>query len=331
MAKKYHWGIMGTGSIARLFAQGLAGLGDAELTAVSSRTEDKARSFANDFGVPNCYGSYAELASATDVDIVYIATIHPCHMDNTLLCINNSKAVLCEKPFAMNVLQAEQMIAAAKGKEVFLMEAMWMRFLPIMAEVRKILAEGLIGDIRMVIADFGFRGNWEPNSRLLNLKLGGGSILDVGVYTISFASMVLGEVPGEVTGLAHLGETGVDEQSAMVLGYDQGKLAVLSCAIRTKTPQQALIIGTKGTIKIHPPFFCPTTATISVAGMEERVINMAFDGNGYNYEAEEVMQCLRQGRLQSDIMPLSETLAIMQTIDRLRKQWGLKYPDEQFN
>jgi len=328
MAKKIRWGILGTGSIAKKFAEGLQILPEADLVAVGSRAADTAESLANIFGIPHQHSSYDELANDPNVDVVYIATPHPFHMENTILCLKAGKAVLCEKPLAINEGQAQQMANVARTEKLFLMEAMWTRFLPIIVKVREWLAQGLIGRARMVTADFGFRADWIPKHRLFNPELGGGALLDVGVYCVSMSSMVFAKPPTKITGLAHIGQTEVDEQSAMVLGYSDGQLAVLSCAIRTQTPQQALIVGTKGMIRIHSPFWCATTATISIEGKENETITMPFEGNGYNYQAQEVMKCLRTGKLESDIMPLNETLSIVKTMDEIRAQWGLKYPME---
>jgi len=328
MAKKIRWGILGTGSIAKKFAEGLQILPEADLVAVGSRAADTAESLANIFGIPHQHSSYDKLANDPDVDVVYIATPHPFHMENTILCLKAGKAVLCEKPFAINADQAQQMVNVAGTEKLFLMEAMWTRFLPIIVKVREWLANELIGRVRMVTADFGFSADWNPKHRLFNPELGGGALLDVGVYCVSMSSMVFGRPPAKITGMAHMGQTGVDEQSAVILGYDDGQLAVLSCAVRTQTPQQALIVGTKGMIRIHSPFWCATTATISIEGKENETIKMPFESNGFEYEAREVMKCLRTGKLESDIMPLNETLSIMKTMDEIRAQWPLKYPVE---
>jgi predicted dehydrogenase len=328
MTKKIRWGILGTGGIAKKFAEGLQILPEADLVAVGSRAADTAERFARAFAIPHQHSSYDELANDPDVDVVYIATPHPFHMENTILCLKAGKAVLCEKPFAINADQAQQMVNVAGTEKLFLMEAMWTRFLPIIVKVRQWLANELIGRVRMVTADFGFRADWNPKHRLFNPELGGGALLDIGVYCVSMSSMVFGQPPAKITGMAHMGQTGVDEQSAMVLGYGDGQLASLSCAVRTQTPQQALIVGTKGMIRIHSPFWRATTATISIEGKENETIKMPFESNGFEYEAGEVMKCLRTGKLESDIMPLNETLAIMKTMDEIRAQWGLKYPME---
>jgi predicted dehydrogenase len=324
---KMRWGILGTGTIARKFAQGLAVLPDADLVAVGSRAQETADSFGDAFDVPRRYAGYAELAHAPGVDVIYVATPHSLHGDNSELCLQAGKAVLCEKPFAINAGQAEEVVALARKNRCFLMEAMWTRFLPAIEKARQLLADGAIGDVRIVSADFGFRAPFDPQSRLFDPHLGGGALLDVGVYLVSLASMVLGS-PTRITSMAHLGRTGVDEQAAMILGYDQGQLAVLTTAIRTRTPQEARLIGTRGWIRLHSPWWCPMTLTLSIEGQEDEVFHLPFEGNGYNYEAAEVMRCLRAGDLESGIMPLAETLTIMETMDQLRAQWGLRYPME---
>jgi predicted dehydrogenase len=262
-----------------------------------------------------------------DVDVVYVATPHPFHREHSILFLKAGKAVLCEKPLAINAQEVEEIIRCARETKKFLMEAMWTRFIPVMAKVREWLAEGAIGEARMLTADFGFRSGWDPEGRLLNPKLAGGALLDVGVYTVAMASMVFGRQPSRIASMAHIGETGIDEQSAMLLGYDAGQLAILSCAVRTNTPQEARIIGTEGAIHI-PDFWHATSATLNVSGKDTAQIEIPFDGNGYNYEAAEVMCCLRAGKLESDIMPLDESLDIMATMDKIRAQCGLRYPME---
>jgi predicted dehydrogenase len=325
---KIRWGILGTGNIAKQFARGLAVLPDVELIAVGSRSQANADAFGDEFDVPRRHASYAALADDADVNVVYVATPHHLHRENGRLCLQAGKAVLCEKPFAINATEAEEVVALARERHLFLMEAMWTRFLPLFVRVRQLLADGVIGDVRMVMADFGFRAPFDPQSRLLNPHLGGGALLDVGVYVISLASMVCGSPPSRISSMAHLGQTGVDEQAAMILGYDQGQLAVLSAAVRTNTPQQATLIGTEGQILIHTPWWKPDTLTLSVQGQGDKVIHLSFEGNGYHYEAVEVMHCLRDGKTESAVMPLDETLTIMRTMDQIRAQWGLHYPME---
>ncbi len=327
MADPIRWGILSTGKIAGKFAEGLSVLPDAELAAVGSRTADAAHAFADRFNISRRHASYEDLANDPEVDAIYVATPHSLHRENSLLCLDAGRAVLCEKPFAINRREAEEVVAAAREKGIFLMEAMWTRFLPIMGRVREWLADGAIGEARMVTADFGYRSDVNPEGRLFNPNLGGGALLDIGVYTVSFASMVFGGSPSQVSGLADIGETGVDEQAGVVLGYPRGQLAVLSCAVRTRTPHAAQIFGTDGSIRIHPPFWHATTATLTTGGSEE-TLKLPYKGNGYNCEAAEVMRCLREGKRESDTMPLDETLSVMETLDRIRAQWGLKYPME---
>lgn len=328
MADKFRWGICGTGMISHHFATGLKALPDAELVAVGSRAQKTAETFGREFGAKRCHASYEALADDPEVDAVYIGTPHPFHRPNTLLFLRAGKAVLCEKPFAVNRGEAEEMVAVARAERRFLMEAMWTRFLPTLVQTRDWLAKGVIGDPRMVYSDFGFRADWDPKSRLLDPNYAGGGLLDVGVYCVAMASMVFGGTPKRITSMAHLGKTGVDEQSAVVLGYDGGELAVLSSAVRTETPQDTVIMGTKGMIRLHPPFWCGTKATLTIHGKEPKEFELPLIGNGYNYEAAEVARCVRNGRLESETMPLGESLAIMGTMDAVRAQWGLKYPFE---
>lgn len=355
---KIRWGILSTGAIARAFAEGLKHLPDAELIAVGSRTQDSAERFGKAYHIPHRHGSYAQLAADPDVDVIYIATPHPFHKENALMVLNAGKAVLCEKPFTINSSEAAEVIHVAREKKLFLMEAMWTRFLPAIVKVREILAAGVIGEVRMMSADFGFRAEFDPQSRLFAPELGGGALLDVGIYPLSLASMALG-LPQAVKSLAHLGETGVDEQTAMILSHGEGRLSVLSAALRTESPLEATIMGTKGRIKIHSPMFHPERLTLYVkrppavdpAAVPEPIkriaralglarlgkrftepwsetISLPMQGNGYNYEAAEVMRCLRAGKLESDVMPLDETLILMRIMDQIRSQWGLRYPSE---
>ena len=324
---KVRWGIIGAGGIAGKFAAGLKDVEGAQLVAIGSRTQEKADAFGDKFAVPHRHGSYEALAADGDVEAVYIATPHPMHRPNSILCLEAGKAVLCEKPFTVNAAEAREVAAVARRKGLFLMEAMWSRFLPPMVKLRELLADGAIGEVRMVMADFGFRCGWNPESRLLNPALAGGGLLDVGVYPISLASMILGEPVG-VTGLADIGKTGVDEQAAMVLKCEGGTIAVLATGVRTSTPQEATILGTDGWVRLHAGWWRGSKFTIYPGGKEAQDISVPITGNGYNYEADEVARCLAAGKTESDVMPLDETLSIMKTMDELRRQWGLKYPME---
>jgi predicted dehydrogenase len=327
MTRTIRWGILGTGAIAHKFAKGLNDLPDIELLAVGSRTQEAADTFADQFSIPRRHASYEDLAQDPEVDAIYISTPHPFHKPNTLLCLEHGKAVLCEKPFAINEKEALEMITLAREKKVFLMEAMWSRFLPHMVRVRELIAQDTIGEVRMLEVDFGFRTDVNPEGRLFNPELGGGALLDVGIYPVSLAFMIFG-APVEIKSFARLGSTGVDEEAAILFSHREGQLSLLSTAIRLNTPHEATIIGTKGYIQIHSSWWGPTNFTLSVSGKKPKKVKIDTPLNGYNYEALEVSQCLRDGRLESDIMPLDETLAIMKTLDTIRAQWGLKYPME---
>ena len=325
---KFRWGILGTGAIARQFVEGLGSLSEAEVLAVGSRSEASAAEFAEEREIPRRYASYEDLTADPDVDIVYVATPHPCHAANAELCLNAGKAVLCEKPFTVNAAEAERVVGLARDKGLFLMEGMWTRFFPLMEKVRRLISEGAIGEVRMLNVDFGFRTDVDPASRLFDPALGGGALLDVGVYCVSLASMVLGRPSGSV-GLSHLGETGVDEQASVVLEHEGGRLANLSIGIRTATPQEATVMGTDGYVRVHSPWWRPTSMTISRPGEESETVEAPVSGNGFNYEAAEVMRCLEAGETESEIMPLDETLSVMRTMDGIRAAWGLRYPGEE--
>jgi predicted dehydrogenase len=359
VTRKIRWGILSTGKIAHSFAQGLRHLPDAELAAVGSRTQAAADRFGDRFSVARRHGSYEALAADPDVDVIYIGTPHNLHCENTIMCLEAGKAVLCEKPFAINAAQAERMIAAARRKNLFLMEAMWTRFLPSMIELRRLVAEGIIGDIQMIEANFGFPADFKPEGRLFNPELGGGALLDLGIYPLSFAYYLLGR-PSRIQSMADLGSTGVDERAGVILGFPKGQIAVLHFSLTADMPCEATIMGTKGRIRVHAPIFRPEKLTISrralappktsrvpeavkriakhpllapitnrLIGPRNQVLSLPHEGNGYNYEAAEVMRAVREGRLESPRMPLDESLDIMRTMDRIRAPWGLKYPVEQ--
>lgn len=327
--RKIRWGIIGPGSISATFAKDLAAVEDAELVAVASRSsQERAKQFAEEFNVKRAYGTYEELVQDPEVDIVYIGTLHPQHYDSVKICLEAGKAVLCEKPFTINARQAEELINLAREKNIFLMEAMWTRYTPTMVKVREWIAEGLIGDVQLLQASFGFDTGNKPDGRLLNRELGGGALLDVGIYPVSLASMIFGQQPSKISSSVYIGETGVDERNSILFEYENGNKAVLNSAVRLNLVNDAYIYGTKGYIHV-PNFWFAPSATLHVHG-EEEPVNFVCDRKtrGYDYEAREAMACLRAGKKESSIMPLDETLAILKTLDTLRSQWGLSYPSE---
>lgn len=327
MPKKIRWGILGPGGIAHKFAIGLKAVPDAKISAVGSRDPQRANTFADTFDIPHRHGSYIELVNDPEVDVIYVATPHPFHKECAMLCLEAGKAVLCEKPLTVDAEQAQEMIAYARERKQFLMEAMWTRFLPVIVKIREWLAEGVIGEPRLLTADHASRKVLSPETlegRLFNPKLGGGGLLDVGVYTVALAYMVFG-APSKITSLAHIGTTNVDEQASILLGYDAGQIANLFCAIRTETSKEARIIGTEGSIHI-PEFWQATSATLVRTGKDPVHIEIPFTTNGFENQAIEVINCLREGRLESRVMPLNESLSIIKTMDTVREQWGLEYP-----
>jgi predicted dehydrogenase len=325
--QKIRWGILSTGNIAGKFAAALSTLPNAELVAVASRNAVKAESFAKNHQIPRAYGSYEELARDPEIDVVYIATPHSEHLENSLLCMRHGKSVLCEKALAVNAREAGEMVKVARAQNVFLMEAMIPRHIPLLQKVMQWVDDGRIGEVRMVKASRCARGQFTMEARHLNPKLGGGSLLDVGVYVISFASMVFRKPPVEAVSLAHIGDYGSDEQGVAILKYDRGEIADLSFALRTAAVNDAFIFGTEGYIKIHEVFAVPTKASLFIGNVEVEVLEEPIN-HALAYEAKEVMRCLRAGLQESPYMPLDESVQIMETMDRIRKPWSLVYPND---
>jgi len=329
MAERIRWGIAGTGGIATDFANDLALLPDAEIVAVGSRSQSSADAFADRFGIPHRHVGYEALAADPDVDAVYVAVPHTGHCEATLAAIAGGKAVLCEKPFALNAAEAEQMIAAARAAGTFLMEAMWVRFLPHFVALRGLLADGRIGEIRSVVTDRGDVLSADEEHRVLNPALGGGTLLDLGIYPVSLASMVIGEgVPEQVQALVSRANTGVDARTSMVLGYKSGAHALITTSLDSRTANAASITGSKGRIDV--PQMWRRTSPIELSlldGFTER-IELPHEGHGLRHQAAELGRCLRAGETESPVIPLDETLAIMQTLDLVRERIGLRYPGE---
>ena len=324
---KIRWGILGPGHIARRMADALRRVSDAEILAVGSRELSRAQQFAAEFGVARAYGSYHDLLADGDVDIVYVATPHPFHAADTVLALEAGKAVLCEKPLAVNAAEAAEVIDLAKSKRVFLAEAMWTRWLPSIEKLRELLAAEAVGEVQLVQADFSFQGSGDPTGRLLNPDLAGGALLDVGCYCMSLASMILGQ-PEHVEAQARIGPTGVDEQTAILLKNAHRQMAVLTCAVRSVGPQEAFIIGRRGLIKLESAWWRGGRVVLRPAGGAEQVFDIPQEENGFVYEVREAHRCLRAGETQTPALPLDESLGIMETMDRVRQQIGLTYPFE---
>lgn len=317
MGRKIRFGIIGAGRIAQKFATGISFVEDAQLMAIASRNLDSADIFGDMFNIEKRYGSYEDLAKDPDIDVVYISTPNALHKEHTILCLQNKKAVICEKPFGASKADVEEMIQVAKDNGVFLMEAMWTRFFPVVKAVKEWVESGVIGNVKMIKGDFGFKSTSGYDDIRFNKALAGGALMDVGIYPISFASLIYNAQPTDIKAIANIGQTGVDEQTAMVLGYENGQMALLSCAITTQTPHDLYIIGDNGHIHI-PNVWYAQEAALKVQGSDDQVINLPMDGNGYNYEVQEVVNCIQNGALESDIMPLQETLEIIDTLDKIK-------------
>lgn len=327
MGKRIRWGIAGTGVIAHAFAMDLELSPDAEVVAVGSRSQASADSFADGFGIPHRHVGYDALAADPHVDAVYVAVPHTSHEDVALTAIAAGKAVLVEKPFAVNAAQAERMIDAARAAGVFLMEAMWVRFLPHQIALRDMQAEGKIGEVRSLVVDRGEVLSSDPKHRVLNPELAGGALLDLGVYPISFASMLMG-TPDRVEALATKTATGVDAQTSMVFGYPNGAHALITTALDVRTANTAFITCANG--RIEAPQWTGGTQPMRVCLLDgtSKTHEFPYEGKGLRFQAEEVGRRLHAGETQSPVIPLDETLSIMRTMDLIREQIGLRYPFE---
>jgi predicted dehydrogenase len=320
--KKIRWGILGPGKIAHKFAEGLSFVADAELYAVASRSYERARSFAQQYHVPQVYDSYESLVHDEHVDVVYVATTNNMHFEQVKLCLEQGKACLCEKPFTLNAQQLEELIVCAQKKNVFLMEAMWTRFLPSIISVDRRIQNKEIGDIVRIESNFGFSAEYDPNSRLYNPILGGGALLDIGIYPVFFALHFLG-MPNQIESNAVFTESGVDGENNMVFYYDDSVKAELSSSFMQDLPCTATIYGTHGTITFERMWHCPTKI-IKTVDSHEHDITPQYRGNGYNYEIEEVCNCLKSGKKESLLMLLSESLQRQKILDKIQLLWKLQ-------
>ncbi len=324
------WGIIATGSIAHKFASDLALAPDAELTAVGSRRMESAETFSAQYGARRAYGSYADVAADPDVDVVYVATPHALHRDNVELCIAGGKAVLCEKAVALNGNDAGAMVAAARTAGVFFMEAMWMRCNPNIRALQALLDEGAIGEVRRIDASFGFVADKPPEHRLFDPALGASSLLDIGIYPLTFAWMLLG-APTQISSTGQLSDRGIDLACASVLSYGDGREARISCSMLEELSCTATIEGSTGRVEVAARFHEAREFTVTTdAGRSTH--SDILRGLGYLHEVEEVHRCLRDGRAESPLVPLDDTIALMRIMDTIRAQIGSTLPgDEAFS
>lgn len=325
MARPFHWGVLGPGKISRKFVQDILGLENTRLHAVASRSQERADAYAQEFGATYAYGSYKELVNCPELDAVYIATPHVFHYENTLLCLKNRIPVLCEKPFAMNARQVEEMIATARQHDTFLMEAMWSRFLPTILRALEIIKAGTIGEVVSVKADFGFKAPYDVNNRLYNQALGGGSLLDIGIYPVFLALLLFG-YPDEIKALARIGKTNVDEECGVLFRYNDGRMAHLHSTILARTSTEAFIYGEKGVLHLHSRWHQPSSMSLLFPDEEPQHLPFDWHSHGYHYEAEEVMRCLAAGKKESDLMPLDFSLQLIRLLDEIRQEAGIVYP-----
>lgn len=316
MTTLLRWGILGTGSIAHTFADDFRFNTTGVVTAVGSRAQSSANRFGDEFAIPHRHASYESLVNDPDVDVVYVGSPHPMHFANASLALHHHKPVLVEKAFTMNSAEARQLVSVARQRGLFMMEAMWTRFLPHVAAIRALLAQGSLGEIISFSADHGQWFERDATSRLFAAELGGGALLDLGVYPVSFASMVLG-TPSQVTALVNPSFTGVDGDVSMLFGYASGAQAILSCTSSARSATRASIVGTEARIEVDGDFYAPTSfSLIRRDGAQER-FEFPIQGRGLHYQAAEVANCLAGGLMESSIMPLDESVAIMETMERV--------------
>ena len=322
----FSWGILGPGGIAQAFAKDLTFIEGHTIGAVGSRSIANAQSFAKTFG-GTAYGSYEELVADTSIDAIYVATPHPAHHDNVILALNAGKPVLCEKPFAVNAQQAQAMVDAAAKNKVALMEAMWARFLPHYAKVREIVASGVLGPILSIHADHGQRLADQGIARLVDPQLAGGALLDLGIYPISFAHMILGN-PTSITSKAVMTDRGVDAQTSMIFSYDNGAQAVLTTTMIEQTPCRAVVAGLHGWLEIDRTFYNPASMRVILNDGSVTEYPNAYVGHGLREQAESFKQIVQSGAVESKDLTWKDTVDIMKSMDTVRSQIGLKYPFE---
>ncbi len=324
---RLRWGVLGTGWIAHAQTSDLLANGFA-VTAVGSRTADAARAFADEFGIRAAHASYEDLVADSEVDVVYVSTPHPLHAPNATLALDAGKHVLVEKPFTLNAREARNVTDLARNRGLVALEAMWTRFLPHMVRIRELLAAGAIGDVRSLLADHNQKLSTDPLSRILNPALGGGALLDLGVYPVSFAHDLFG-TPTSVLAHAAMTTTGVDRQTAIVLGFDGGRQAVLHAALDTRGPNRATILGTDGRIEIDAVWYTPTTFTVfDSSGAVIDTFDEPVTGRGMHFQAAELERLVAESRTGGSILAPEETVRVLETLDEVRSRIGLVYLQE---
>jgi predicted dehydrogenase len=316
------WGVVGPGRIASKVVRDFPHVPGAEVVAVASRSAERATRFAAEHGIARVHDSYRAIVEDDGVDVLYIATPHPQHRAVTLAALRAGKAVLVEKAFTVTPSATREIADLAKESGVFAMEAMWTRFMPVVARVRELVAAGAIGEVRAVQADLGVSAPVDPADRFYNLAIGGGALFDVGVYPISFAQMMLG-TPESVTVHGTLAPSGVDVEEAVQLGYADGRTASLFASLRCPTPGQARVFGTGGWIDVLPRFHHPATLVLHRGGQEPEAITLPHTGGGYTHELREVTDCVAAGRPESAVMPLADTVTVQDVMGQVADQLGM--------
>lgn len=323
--KKYKWGILAPGKMSAKFTRALKLLDNVELHAVGSRDIERATLFARDYGFKNYYGSYEELAADPDLEIVYIASPHSYHYEHTMLCLRNGKHVICEKAFAMNAREVKEMINEAKKRKLFLMEALWPPFQPFYKKAHEIIKSGILGNINYLDGYFSFIPPFDPNDRKFNLSLGGGSLMDIGIYPVIDALTFLG-LPSGIKAAAVFGQTGSEESLSVIFTYRNGKMASLYSSFRTSIGIGCEIYCEKGNLILSRGRDMNQRVILSLHGKDKEEFVFTPPAMGYHWEAEEVMKCLDEGRIESPVVPLSFSYDLIKTIDRIRKTAGIVFP-----
>lgn len=336
--RNVRWGVLATGGMAARFTADLVAASrggstagpDAEIVAVASRSPEPAKAFAERFGIPRAYGDWESLARDEEIDIVYVATPHSAHRAAAGLCLEAGRNVLCEKPFTLNGREAAELVGLARDRGLFLMEAMWMYCHPVVRRLKALIDDGAIGEVRTVQADFGLAADVSTSHRLRDPAMGGGALLDLGVYPVSFAQLLLGE-PTDVTARATLSREGVDLQTGALLSWGNGALASVHCSIVGGTAISASVTGSGGRIDIPDGFFSPDRFVLHRDGRDaEEFTADPADGprDTLTHEAAEAMRALRAGETESPLVPLEGTLAVLRTLDAIRDRIGVRYPGE---